>query len=95
MNEITIMPRFRGKAFEVNGLWGYELVVSVEGDNEEPDIYIFEPKFKTRQEAINHLQAEIKDIAKYLAKEMCTELPASYLDLRNDMLRRWDKSDEH
>jgi len=90
------MPRFRGKTLEVEGGWQWEMLISLLG---EPDghHFICNTIFKTKDEAIINMKKYIQEIIEYLSKE-APELninATTFIDMKTDTTRHWDKSDEH
>lgn len=91
-----IIPRFRGRAFEIEGGWSWEMLLTAIG-HDQGHHFKCQKVFKTKDEAIKSLKDHVKDSVKLLSEEM-PELnisAATYVDMQTDEIRRWDKLDEH
>ena len=91
-----MIPRFRGKAIEVEGGWIWEALVSPVNSN-EGDIYTAKNPYKNREDAIKGLNDFVQEAIKIFSEEV-PELninPANYYDMKTSETKAWDKSDEH
>lgn len=91
-----IIPRFRGKTFEKDGKWSFEILVTVLG-SEEGHHFISDKKYDNKEQAIIAVNNCIKGMIEEISNEM-PELninPNEYIDMKTDEKRRWDKSNEH
>lgn len=91
-----MIPRFQGKAYEVEGGWQYDLYVSIMGEGEPFVTVTSKYIFKTREEALADMRIGIKDICQELAKlysDMISHM--EFVDMQTNETRKWDKTDEH
>ena len=90
------IPRIQGRAIEKDGGWSFEFLVSFLGSNEG---YVFwSPSvYSTKEEAVLHLKKACQDVIKCFA-DCYPDLDidaASYIDVKTNEKRRWDKKDEN
>ncbi len=91
-----MIPRFRGRAFEVAGGWSFEVHVSLIGE-ETGDLFSCNKTYPTKESAIEGIQEFIKTSIKILSDEFpdLNINPNKYFDMKTDTKRTWDKTDEH
>jgi len=89
------IPRFQGRAFEKDGGWTFEFIVSMLGDDENGELFGCKIIYPTKDEAIKHLKETIQSAIKMLSKEMPEVNPETYVDMKTNSTRRWDQKDEN
>lgn len=89
------IPRFQGRAIEKDGGWTFEFIVSMLGDDEHGEMFGCKIIYPTRDEAIEALKAAIQSAIKRLSENMPEVNPETYIDMKTNATRRWDKKDEN
>ena len=88
------LPRFRGRAIKCKRGWSFEFDVSMLGDSDKCLVFGNFAAYKTREEAVEALKIEIQNAIKTLAEEMPEIKTDTYVDMKTNMTRRWDRKDE-
>lgn len=88
------IPRFRGKAIEKKGGWGWEFIVSFLG-SDDGECFATKDVFKTKNEALADMKLVMKSTIQFLSEHIPEINPETYIDMKTNSTRRWDKSDEH
>lgn len=91
----TIFPRFQGKTIETNGRWQWRLLVTLLGDGDDGIIIGSKIDYATKLEALKSMMIAIKETTDYLTDEMRIEKLDSYIDMKTNITKRFDKKDEH
>lgn len=92
----SFIPRFQGRAIEIDGGWTFELHVSMLGE-EEGILYQGNKIYPRKDDAIEGIKIAIHNAIKSLAQDH-PELnfnPDNYIDMKTNSTRRWDKKDEN
>jgi hypothetical protein len=90
------IPRIQGRAIEKDGGWTFEFIFSFLGE-ETGDMYGCNTIYSTKDEAIKHLKKAVQDCIKCFAEcfpdlNVCDR---TYIDMKTNATRRWDKKDEN
>jgi hypothetical protein len=100
-----LVPRIRGKVGVIEeplsekgkyafSVWVNDVSDQTEVDEQNPDFGPFGP-FKTQRQAKRGLERVAKIICQTFEKRTFGKTSGKYLDLKNNLLRRFDKLDMH
>ena len=90
-----MVPRIRGSAVEKeNGKWTFFLLIGFLGV-EEVDEYNFNYDFNTKEEAIQELQKAAQVACEAFENAVDGKPSGSFIDMKTNSTRRWDKTDQH
>lgn len=91
-----ILPRFQGNAIKKDNGWGFEIFVSLLGE-EEGQLFYSSDTYQTREEALKYLKLAIQDLINKISEEMpdLNINPNEYIDIKTNIKRKWNKKDEH
>lgn len=85
--------RIRGKAFQKNSKWAYEIVITVGSDDGKSDIIMTSPEdalYLSQTSAINAMKAAIPDIMNECCKAMGMPEPDGVLNLKEGVQQSMD-----
>ena len=87
-----MMPRFRGRAFETNGFWSWEIFVSILGDNENIFDIQANKVFPTKELALEDLKIAVKKCCDIAQETIMGKSNGEYIDLKTNETLKWDTS---
>lgn len=89
------VPRFQGVAFEADGGWKWEIIVTFLGDGDNGDSYHSKRVYETKKIAIEEMKKAIQQMIKIMSEICGVDCDQSqYIDLKTNEKRKWDRSDE-
>lgn len=88
----TLMPRFRGRAYEKNGTWHWEVNVTILGSNDDGFLMGSVNSFTTKEEAIEDMKVAIKIGCDTIQKQVMGEVTGEYIDMKSNETLKWDTS---
>jgi hypothetical protein len=89
---MNLLPRFRGKAFEVNGGWTWEVWVTLIGNNEDGFMMYAQNLFSTKELAIDDMKIAIKLGCDTIQEKIMGHSNGEYIDMKSNETLKWDKS---
>jgi hypothetical protein len=95
MNNPSFIPRFQGKAFQVNNGCSWEILVVELGNNEKNFTITTEEIFTTKKSAIKNMTAVIKLCCDTFQKKSMGEVTGKYIDMKTKETLNWDKSKQN
>lgn len=90
MNNIPL-PRFRGRAFEKDDGWSWEVFINFLGDNDNGMVINANLIFTSREDAITDMKKAIKMGCDIIQKEVMGEVTGNYIDMKTNETLNWDK----
>lgn len=95
-----MIPRIQGKVGQAEdgphlGKWYFEITITELGGGSEGHTYSPIGPYESEEAALKELRRACQMACEVAEKEACGEISGKYIDMKDNLTKKWDRSDQH